>query len=328
MGNTGHWHDSMMKLTPVERVGDWHLKREDKFAPHPTVGINGAKLRQLIWLVNNAKQAGYTGVVGGAVSGSPQHPMMAAVAAHYGMEAVSISGAKDVEKYPMLGAARALGAHVMVAPCAYAKSLESEAYKYAIKRRHYWVLETNITLDLRKHPAEHIARFHAVGAAQVRNVPDDVETLVIPSGSCNSVTSVLYGIHKYRPKNLRRVVMMGIGAMGSSNPAGVFKRLEVIGQALGKSVCRTFRSRLVSSFVCDGDVEVLHVDVNKGCGACTACVGGFTKYEKLMPYTCNGVIMHPRYEGKVWSYMDSHPAMMVKLMGSGPRLFWVVGGPL
>jgi hypothetical protein len=41
-----------------------------------------------------------------------------------------------------------------------------------------------------------IEAFHRVGSEQVRNLPDHMETLIIPAGSRSSVVSVLYGLHR------------------------------------------------------------------------------------------------------------------------------------
>jgi hypothetical protein len=85
----GTWHDSIYGLTPVENIGGVWFKREDKFSPD---GIhNGSKFRQLIWLFSRKS---YPGVASGAVTGSPQLPMVAACAKHYGMECVQFTGAK------------------------------------------------------------------------------------------------------------------------------------------------------------------------------------------------------------------------------------------
>jgi adenylate kinase family enzyme len=69
------WEDHLLDLTPVENIGGMWWKREDKFAPIGYGNINGSKLRQLIWLFSQKR---YPGVVSGAVTGSPQLPMVAA----------------------------------------------------------------------------------------------------------------------------------------------------------------------------------------------------------------------------------------------------------
>ncbi len=332
------WENYLRQLTPVEKVDGLWLKREDYFAPLGPGRINGSKLRQLIWLVNEARLTGAKTVVGGAVSGSPQHPMLAAVAAHYELQAIVLSGTRDAVKYPTLAQAVAYGATLLPSTCGYAKTLEAYALRYAARTPNCWVLETNITVDLRRNSAARVEAFHAVGAHQTSNLPEDVETLVVPAGSCNSVTSVLYGLHQKRPRALRRVVLMGIGAMGSSNPAGVYDRLKVIEDALGPSYAGQIRGMYRPRFIHDygkepqglrytsGALDLIHVNVNNGCGACPRCAGGFTRYADMLPYTWGGVAMHPRYEGKCWNFLDAHPSLRRQILGRGPTAFWIVGG--
>jgi hypothetical protein len=54
-------------------------------------------------------------------------------------------------------------------------------------------IETNITVTTSDADIE---AFHRVGSEQVRNLPDHMETLIIPAGSRNSAVSVLYGLHR------------------------------------------------------------------------------------------------------------------------------------
>ena len=53
--NKVKWEDYISVLTPIERIGDMHFKREDLFAPLGVGGINGSKLRQAIYLVLTVK---------------------------------------------------------------------------------------------------------------------------------------------------------------------------------------------------------------------------------------------------------------------------------
>ena len=47
-----HWEEQLLELTPVEEVGGVWFKREDYFAPLGYSGINGSKLRQCIYLID------------------------------------------------------------------------------------------------------------------------------------------------------------------------------------------------------------------------------------------------------------------------------------
>lgn len=321
------WEKYLRALTPVEKIGDWYFKREDKFAPLGYGGVNGSKLRQLIWLVSKAAQNGAHGVVGGAVSGSPQHLMLAVVASHYGLPAITVCGSADWTKYPMLKMARGAGATLHLSKCGYAKTLEHDAFKLA-KENDYWPLETNITLSEKRNTDEEISAFHALGAHQVENVPGDVETLVIAAGSCNSVVSVLYGITAYRPKHLKRVVLMGVGAHGSIDPEYVYDRLRRVDPGLPGQFRPHFLqdpSREPAGNYRKAAYDLYHVNVNHGCGVGACCAGGYCVYNDLMPYNYHGVEFHPRYEGKVFSFMRDHPALMKKALGRVPKLFWVIG---
>ena len=66
----------------------------------------------------------------------------------------------------------------------YAATLNSKAEQLSSgELAGYFHLETNITLDEKKNPAEKIEAFHKVGSAQVQNIPDHIETIIIPAGS-------------------------------------------------------------------------------------------------------------------------------------------------
>jgi len=176
------WHDGIYDLPPVEKIGDLWFKREDKFSLD---GMhNGSKFRQLIWLFSRKS---FPGVASGAVTGSPQLPMVAACAKHYGMKCVQFTGARK----NMALAGEKLGAKTILVNPGYGPLLNTRARDYA--KEHGWLrIETNITVNTSNTDIE---AFHRVGAEQVRNLPDHIETLIIPAGSRNSAASILYGLH-------------------------------------------------------------------------------------------------------------------------------------
>ena len=89
------WSDYMFNLTPVEKVGKTYFKREDKFAPLGYGGINGSKLRQCIWLVDEyvKNSENPVGIISGTSVKSPQLPMGSAVAEHYNLNSIHVIGA-------------------------------------------------------------------------------------------------------------------------------------------------------------------------------------------------------------------------------------------
>jgi hypothetical protein len=277
------WHEDIYDLTPVEKIGDIWFKREDKFSPD---GVhNGSKFRQLIWLFSRAS---FPGVVSGAVTCSPQLPMVAACAKHYGMKCVQFSGARK----NMALAAEELGAKTILVNPGYGPLLNKWAKDYAAARG--WLrIETNITVTSSDADIE---AFHRIGSEQVRNLPDHIETLIIPAGSRNSAVSILYGLHRYPPKNLKKIILMHINKNLAKHEEEMCERLKACGV-----------SELRYQF------ETHDVFAND-----------YTNYEKLMPFSYQGQTFHPRYEGKCMNFIKENLNVFRPYMND-KTLFWIVG---
>jgi 1-aminocyclopropane-1-carboxylate deaminase/D-cysteine desulfhydrase-like pyridoxal-dependent ACC family enzyme len=324
-----HWEDHILDLSPCEKIGGMWFKREDKFAPLGYGGINGSKLRQCIWLVSEAIKQGAVGISHGAVTGSPQHPMTACIGVHFGLPVVDCIGTKRPEEHETLAAAKWLGAQFRSFNPGYAATLNSKAKELTeTEFPGYFHLETNITVDQEKNSPERVEAFHKVGSEQVRNLPAEIETIIVPAGSCNSVTSVLYGITRFRPKNLKRVILLGIGSFGSTDPAYIYRRLQVIEQVSIEE--RTpWNARLTDCFRWrfkhNQDLEpesskiapyiLEHYNLN-GTGYC--------EYNDLMPYSYKDIEFHPRYEGKMMHYMKDNLDIFRPYLNER-SLFWIVG---
>jgi len=277
------WHDAIYDLTPVENIGGVWLKREDKFSPD---GMhNGSKFRQLIWLFSRQP---YPGVASGAVTGSPQLPMVAACARHYGMKCVQFSGARK----NMALAGEKLGAKTNLVNPGYGPLVNKRAKDYA--KIHGWLrIETNITVTTSNAEIE---AFHRVGSEQVRNLPDHMETLIIPAGSRNSAVSILYGLHRYPRKSLKKIILMHINKNLEKHEKEMWERLKACGvHKIGY------------------DIKTYDVFAN-----------GYTNYEKLMSFSHNGLAFHPRYEGKCWNYIKDNPKVFRPYLNDR-TLFWIVG---
>lgn len=213
------------QLTPVERVGELLFKREDKFSPVADGSVNGSKARQCWWLVNRLNEKGCEGIVTAASVLSPQHSLVAAMARHFDMKSLHVVGATNPDsssKHPSVAIAKLLGAKFDYIGSAYNNSLQPRVDHLVNEARqhgHYWdKIEYGITLEHTQHPSELIQQFHLVGARQVQNLPEEVETLIIPAGSCNTFVSIMYGLaacnllpnRKANP-NLKKIIAVGIG---------------------------------------------------------------------------------------------------------------------
>tara|TARA_R110000744_G_C19362840_1_gene561573 strand:+ start:358 stop:1365 length:1008 start_codon:yes stop_codon:yes gene_type:complete len=309
--NRVRWEDYLFKQTPVEKHGGIYFKREDKFAPLGFGSINGSKLRQCIWLVDQwVKDKNIRGVVSGSVVGSPQHPFIASICKHYRIGCLIATGAKNYLSHQNMSMADELGAKFHVTNIGYAKALQSISFKLSKRLPNHEVLETNITVDEKLNPPSRIEAFHRIGAEQAKNIPDDVETIIIPCGSCNSVVSILYGIGLFKPKRLKNIVLMGIGNNGSNNLDYIPRRLNIISKVKGLDLNPLFKFDGEK-----GDYNIHHFNLNGS---------GFCQYSDLMPYNHAGIEFHPRYEGKCMNYIFKNKSLFTQFWNE-KTLFWIIG---
>jgi len=292
------WADELYEITPVENIGGIWWKRDDLFAPLGPGNINGSKLRQLIWLFHTRN--GQKGVASGAVKGSPQHAMVPAVAQHYGLPCVQFVGGKPGNKHPMLEIAKRFGAEIRYAEPGYAGNLNAQARKLAAERG--WLhIETNITVEHAINSPERVEGFHRVGSEQCKNIPDHIEHLFIPAGSCNSLTSILYGLGRFQPKALKNVHLFRIMKNADELRQWTNERLDIIRKLTGQPLPLPYHF-----------VEHKLVD------------DGFCTYEDMMPFNYKQLALHPRYEGKVLNYIQNNLPQFRSLMNDR-TLFWIIG---
>ena len=156
--------------------------------------------------------------------------------------------------------------------------------------------EVTYGISTRRNPEPaDVAAFHSVGAAQTDMLPP-VSTLVVPSGSANSTTSILYGLTQHRPPTLDRVVLVGIGP----NKANwIEDRLAAITEHDGTDFDSTFTRHyrhphdLIAGH---GPIAVEHYDLH---------TRGIVKYGTLVPWSEDGINFHPNYEGKVLRWLTT-----------------------
>lgn len=323
--NAVRWEQYLNTLTPITRVNGRAYKREDFFAPLGYGGINGSKLRQLVHLVGDYRnRGGREGLITGASVLSPQISMAALVARHYELPALMVLGGTKPEtsvKHENVAIAAMAGASFSYVPVGYNPTLQKAVGKLngEPQLRGYFRLCYGITTPA-EATNEEVARFHGVGAPQAANIPDDIEHLIMPAGSCNSCTSVLYGIALHRPKALRKVTLIGIGP---TRLRWIADRMESIYQATGVDVMALFRPRyhhhpeLEPAWRRGAPYELEHYDLHSTC---------YVKYADRMPYRLDGIEFHPTYEGKCLTYMEQHADEFPGWWeGDGRTLFWIVG---
>lgn len=285
------WEDHLWDLTPIENHNGLWMKREDLFAPLGPGGLSGSKCRQLIHYVNKYK-VGKTHIVSGASIQSPQLLMSAIIGAHYSLPSrlVVYSKPETILRHDSPRIAAGFGAYFEYASGPYNPILQRKVE--SLTRPNSLVVHYGITVDHKDYPAEDVLEFHEVGANQTKNIPDDVELLVMPTGSTNSLCSVLLGLSR-DPKNVHTVFAMEIGP---NKREWTRERMAVMGVDIDKL---PFRLKYYS----------LHET-------------GYAKYTDKFKETLEGIPLHPVYEAKMARWLkDNYP-----LTHDNKALFWIVGG--
>lgn len=311
----GTWHERLYDLTPVELREGRYYKREDLFAPLGEGSINGSKLRQLIWLIHRANPRG---IVTGASVLSPQVSMTALVSKHYGLPCVVVLGGTRPEtaiRHTNVRIASQAGAQFIFTPVGYNPALQKAVKEAEAEMPGYYRVCYGITTP-QDSSDEAVEAFHAVGAHQVKNVPDTVKTMVIAAGSCNSVVSVLYGLAKTPPKSLERIVLVGIGP---TRLDFIDDRLAAIERVTGFPLTRYYRRKYHHhpSPGGTGRVTLEHYDLH---------ATKWTTYQQRRPWSQDGITFHPTYEGKMMAYMSERARRFRWLHDADEdALVWIVG---
>lgn len=314
--NVVRWEDYISELTPVQIVGELMFKREDFFAPLGLGSVNGSKCRQCLFLLQRLNEMDCEGICTGSSLLSPQHALVAAMARHFDMQSLHVVGATNPEsssKHPSVAIAKLLGAKFDYIGSAYNSSLQPRVDKLVNEARqhgHYWdKVEYGITLDHHKHPPKLIKDFHLVGARQTGNLPYEMETLIIPAGSCNTFVSIMYGLAagsviKSRSPfpNLKKVIAVGIGP---SKLNWAQERLAIISH--------------------EANIDAQYWLFHEGFEYIDLHGTGVYKYSDTVDAEYNGIKFHSTYESKVWTFLKRHRPRDL----FNPRtVFWIVGGQL
>lgn len=259
-------------------------------------GVNGAKLRACDHLIRQGAASGKTRIVSAASVLSPQNAMAAVLAARYGLACTIVLGGTHPStafRHRSPALAREYGAEFDFIRVGYNPALQRRAADLlALDRQAYW-LQYGITTPP-SASAREMRAFHQIAADQVTNLPDTVRTLVVPFGSGNTAAGVLMGLNQHRPRDLERIILVGIGP---DRRAWLRDRFEFMGVSLPR-----YR----------------HLDLHGS---------GYATYSDRMPGQADGIVLHPTYEGKVVRYLNEKaPDWWVRR--DGTTCLWIVGGPL
>jgi len=317
-----NWENHLLDLTPVQFIGNMWFKREDMFAPLGYGGINGSKLRQAIWLVSEQDKLGddRNVLISGASIKSPQLPMSSAVATHFGYKSLHVIGATRPDtcmKKEMVKMATWFGAEFSFIKVGYNPVLQNKVNSIiSVDPKKYFKLNYGITID-DKQPKEKIVEFHYMGANQVRNIPDEVENIIIPAGSCNSLISILYGLAKFKPLNLKNIYLIGIGP---NKMKFIQDRLSLIKENSGINTLNFnlgFETNDLIPSVGLSPYNIKYIDIHS--------IPKYD-YQNEVKFTYEDIEFHPTYEAKIMDFISlnnpelMNPKTLLWIVGSKPRI--------
>jgi 1-aminocyclopropane-1-carboxylate deaminase/D-cysteine desulfhydrase-like pyridoxal-dependent ACC family enzyme len=198
-------------LTPVERYTPCWFKRDDLFMPFDDIPLSGGKVRQALKLLGNNRQhiiEQEGGVVLTATGvHSPQGLIIARAAQEHGLRCVVFVGATDgntVRRHHMLRSVIATGATLNTsARVAYEGALATAMHNWRTAHHGGYIVKFGINLEQDR------AAVLDSTSNQARNIPAEIETVVISVGSGITAAGILLGLAEHAAQ-VRRVVLIQI----------------------------------------------------------------------------------------------------------------------
>ena len=203
-------------LTPIEEYDGVLYKRDDLFSPFEYIPINGGKLRQCITLIDKLEDRirdDFNGKVATACGlHSPQGLIVTSVAKVFGFNAmVAYANSKSIdhllEKNPIIRRIDELGGEVkIIAKLGFESNMQKKLKQIILEGKDiFFVVKFGINLE------EHSDAIIDSISCQVKNIPNDLDNLVVPVGSGITAAGIIKGLIQYekQPKNLYLIQIAG-----------------------------------------------------------------------------------------------------------------------
>jgi 1-aminocyclopropane-1-carboxylate deaminase/D-cysteine desulfhydrase-like pyridoxal-dependent ACC family enzyme len=188
-------------LTPIQRLGEIWVKREDLFNVY---GANGAKARSCFYLVEKAKQKGYKLITTAGSRKSPQINIVAQICKHLDLKFVA--HCPQGELGSELKAAQLAGAEIIQHKAGYNSVIVARAKTYAEENKGF---EVPFGMMCREAVSQ---TFY-----QVTKIPTEVERIVIPVGSGMNLCGLLHGLKRANIKIKVLGVVVGANPLKTLN---------------------------------------------------------------------------------------------------------------
>jgi len=189
-----HYQKLTSYLSPIEELKGYLVKREDLFQ----LGISkGGKVRQCLSIVHRNLHKIKTQYNGGLITGcglpSPQSTIVSSVANYFGLECIVVSPRYDNSKVDVnrinVSLSQKLGARIYGVgnrnPRGYKRDVKELNKKYGYYEIKFG-MESSSVIDTTSY--------------QVKNIPNELDNLVVICGSGLNLLGILKGIVKYKKK--------------------------------------------------------------------------------------------------------------------------------
>ena len=199
----------IQKVTTYDRVV--YYKRDDLFAPFGMDDVNGGKVRQTIHMFSKYEEYIHemcnSTVICSVSVYSPTAPVISRVAKDFRFKCiVAVGGTKPetLDNHHMMRLAKHNGAEIrIVAGHGMSNAINAKVNKIVAEEKCF-----NTSFDKAIH--DWGDEFMDVNSGQVKNIPDNIDTLVMSAGVGIQFACVLKGLRKYK-KNIDRVIAVQIG---------------------------------------------------------------------------------------------------------------------
>lgn len=213
-------------VSPVQEIGGVFYKRDDLFQPFGPNGLNGGKCRQTFALIRDNFNYIREALNSTLITTSSVYSTTGAILAAYGERlgfkvVVAVGGTKAVklDSHPMMQLAQHYGADVRIV-C-------GTGYAGPIFKRIEEICRDEGVFDaVFSHNAdENRSAILGTTAAQVANIPDDLDVLIVPAGTGLHMLGIMQGLEKYK-KKVKRIIGCHVGPDRRDQIDGYLSRLE------------------------------------------------------------------------------------------------------
>lgn len=208
-----------MELTPVELIEGIFFKREDYYKPYSNFNsLSGTKLRAMIMLYDELKISDNppSGLITYSSVFSPQSIIVAKVCLENNIPCIICVGVNTknnsdfINRHKSLIIAKSLNADIRsIASVGYNNVLESRSNEIA-ESTGFKMVHFGINLDEYKNVI-----LNSI-SNQVRNLPENLDNLIIPCGSGVTAGGILVGLKLYN-KKVKRIIIIQISGYDRSN---------------------------------------------------------------------------------------------------------------